>query len=421
MSSTQSGVSITYGTEANSCTLSQSPTFTEAGNHTVYFQVACAGYNTIQSSTKVCIWPEGTALSETFDLNGLNLPDGWTSETTENGQWVVEEGYNDGFTAAHSGTYNAVSPELYSNNVCKLTSPIFAVDGSYNAARLNFWYANRGYSTYFDELIVYYRTEADGALTRVANITSKHDNWAYASYLLPATACQVVFEYKSHNGYTIGLDDVEVVGVHAYAIDYTLNGGTVATANPTIYDDLAEITLTNPTRDYHDFTGWTGSNGSTPQTTVTISKDSTGDRSYEANWQLTAYTIGYNLDGGTVATPNPDTYTVESNDITLLNPTKSGFTFTGWTGTGLDAAATEVTIAHGSYGNREYTATWQADIVELADGTDYTRTEDDVVGNATYTKTIDDEHVGKHQAWLVPFDYTLTAAAWRNSPSTKST
>ena len=70
------------------------------------------------------------------------------------------------------------------------------------------------------------------------------------------------------------------------------------------------------------------------------------------------YSIGYDLAGGSVATENPTTYTIESDAITLNNPTKDGYTFAGWTGTGLTDATTTVTIAHGSTGNREYTATW---------------------------------------------------------------
>ena len=72
------------------------------------------------------------------------------------------------------------------------------------------------------------------------------------------------------------------------------------------------------------------------------------------------YTITYDLAGGTVATENPATYTIESSDITLNNPTKDGYTFAGWTGTGLDAATETVTITQGSTGNRTYTATWTA-------------------------------------------------------------
>ncbi len=48
--------------------------------------------------------------------------------------------------------------------------------------------------------------------------------------------------------------------------------------------------------------------------------------------------------------------------------------------------------------------------VVLADGTAYTQTKDLTVTSATYTKTLGLERVDKHQAWLVPFDYTITAA-----------
>lgn len=45
------------------------------------------------------------------------------------------------------------------------------------------------------------------------------------------------------------------------------------------------FSLETPSKTGYTFTGWTGSNGSTPQTTVTISQGSTGDRVYTANWK----------------------------------------------------------------------------------------------------------------------------------------
>ncbi len=73
----------------------------------------------------------------------------------------------------------------------------------------------------------------------------------------------------------------------------------------------------------------------------------------------TEYTITYDLAGGT-AEGNPDTYTIETVDFTLKNPTKSGYTFTGWSGTGLDGENNmTVTIPTGSTGNRAYTAHWR--------------------------------------------------------------
>ena len=73
----------------------------------------------------------------------------------------------------------------------------------------------------------------------------------------------------------------------------------------------------------------------------------------------TEYTITYDLAGGT-AEDNPDTYTIETRTFTLKNPTKSGYTFTGWSGTGLDGENNmTVTIPTGSTGNRTYTAHWR--------------------------------------------------------------
>ena len=77
-------------------------------------------------------------------------------------------------------------------------------------------------------------------------------------------------------------------------------------------------------------------------------------------WQRDTYAITYDLDGGTAAEGNPDSYTVETDAFTLKNPTRPGYTFTGWSGTGLTGEDNlTVTIQKGSTGNRSYTAHWR--------------------------------------------------------------
>lgn len=73
---------------------------------------------------------------------------------------------------------------------------------------------------------------------------------------------------------------------------------------------------------------------------------------------VTTYHIKYTLDGGTMSGA-PETYTENSADITLPQPTKADYRFTGWTGTDLTAQTMEVTIPTGSKGDREYTANWE--------------------------------------------------------------
>ena len=124
------------------------------------------------------------------------------------------------------------------------------------------------------------------------------------------------------------------------------------------------FTLNNPTREGYRFTGWTGSNGDTPSN-VTIQVGTTGNKTYTANFVKVDYTINYDLDGGTVAEANPTTYSIESSAITLNNPTKDGYNFTGWTGTGLSAITKDVIIPAGSTGNRNYVAHYEPQIYTI--------------------------------------------------------
>lgn len=120
-----------------------------------------------------------------------------------------------------------------------------------------------------------------------------------------------------------------------YTITYNLDGGTVASANPTTYNiESAQITLNNPTKDDYTFVGWTLDDSETLLTTATIPKGSTGNRTYTAHFEHKQYTITYNLDGGALAegVTNPATYTSVSSPITLNNPTKEDYTFIGWSG-----------------------------------------------------------------------------------------
>ena len=86
-----------------------------------------------------------------------------------------------------------------------------------------------------------------------------------------------------------------------------------------------------------------------------------------AQWAPITYSITYDLAGGTVATANPASYNIESNNFTLANPTRTGYTFAGWTGTGLNEPTMEVTIPTGSTEHRTYTATW-TDVWGIAGG-----------------------------------------------------
>ena len=55
-----------------------------------------------------------------------------------------------------------------------------------------------------------------------------------------------------------------------------------------------------------------------------------------AKWQANNYKIAYNLDGGTYGTSHPTSADYDTM-VTIDNPSKAGYTFTGWTITGYDS------------------------------------------------------------------------------------
>lgn len=155
-----------------------------------------------------------------------------------------------------------------------------------------------------------------------------------------------------------GARNYTAVFTQRFTITCNLNEGTLDDANPTSYNVTSEnITLNAPSKNGYDFVGWTGSNGEVPETTVTIVQGSTGNRIYNANYSAVAYTITYDLDGGIVEGYNSTGYNIGSETITLINPSKIGYIFTGWSGTGLVGNDNMlVSIPQGSTEAKSFTA-----------------------------------------------------------------
>ena len=182
----------------------------------------------------------------------------------------------------------------------------------------------------------------------------------------------------------------------------TVTTGTIsavgkATASPTTLTS-GDVTVTLPT-----LTGFTTkytTNGAAPSTSSTtytgpftvssnctvlyVYTDGTNINSAGTlgitNIDKTAYTITYNLNGGSIS-GQPTTYKVDTANITLPTPTRTGYTFNGWTGSNGTTAQKSVTIAKGSRGNKTYTANWEA--ASLPTTTAYTGYYADVDDNGS--------------------------------------
>ena len=116
--------------------------------------------------------------------------------------------------------------------------------------------------------------------------------------------------------------------------------------------------LPTPVRTGYIFLGWTGEGITEPQKTMEIPQGSTGNRTYTANWQVIEYTIITLLEGGNAGSSQVYFYTVEQT-VTLPTPTRTGYTFLGWTGEGITTPQPNVTIPKGSTGDKKYIENWE--------------------------------------------------------------
>jgi len=140
--------------------------------------------------------------------------------------------------------------------------------------------------------------------------------------------------------------------IQIYTVLFNSNGGSPVPASQNVeYKATANIP-TPPTKADYDLDGWLldGSiyNFSTPVT---------GNITLNANWIPHPYSITYNTDGGICATC-PASYTIESQLITLPEPTKAGYGFNGWFDNSGFSGTPITTIQAGSTGNKTFYAKW---------------------------------------------------------------
>ena len=158
-----------------------------------------------------------------------------------------------------------------------------------------------------------------------------------------------------------------------YAITWVVNESGTINETPE-YSKTAFLggAITAPTvtaKDGYAFGGWYTDRKFTESSKFTDGETMPNhDVTFYAKWTAIQYEITYVLDGGTNVSGNPAQYTVETEKIALVAPTKTGYAFEGWYSD--NTYSTKVTeIATGSVGDvtlyakwtiNQYTITWNA-------------------------------------------------------------
>ena len=176
--------------------------------------------------------------------------------------------------------------------------------------------------------------------------------------------------------------------VVTYRISYDLAGGEFTGDYPQTYNiESATFSLVTPVKRGYTFLGWDDGE----MKVVQIPKGSMGNKRFTATWEvLVPYSITYNLGGGTNATGNPETYTIE-DEIEFLDPYYINGDFIEWQ----DKDGNKVTkIKRGTVGDIFITAVYDLYDVKLSLSNDDTFS---VVGKQTDGNTVNikSEYKGK--------------------------
>ena len=154
------------------------------------------------------------------------------------------------------------------------------------------------------------------------------------------------------SNYTLGAANITIPAVYSlneYTITYANTKGA-ENSNPSDYSVITgTFQLADLQCDGYDFAGWyKGSNKITA-----IEQGTTGNITLTAKWTPITYSITYN-DEKNLTHSNPDTYTIESDTITLSPLSADGYIFEGW----YNGNKKVTSIPKGSIGDLKLTAKW---------------------------------------------------------------
>lgn len=123
-------------------------------------------------------------------------------------------------------------------------------------------------------------------------------------------------------------------------------------------------------KDGYTFKGWKEAGDTTDTVVTSIPADNTTAKSFVAMWTPTSYSITYtNVDNTQEGLNNPVAYTVETEAITLKNPSKTGMTFTGWKETKVfkdSAPKTTYVIPKDTTGDLSFEAVFENKVCNVA-------------------------------------------------------
>ena len=144
-----------------------------------------------------------------------------------------------------------------------------------------------------------------------------------------------------------------------YSIEYHLSGGQNNPENIYQYNiESSDLILKDAIKTGYSFEGWYLEEDHINKIEI-IHTGSMVDVEIYAKFSLITYGINYDLDGGVFVDDFTETFNVESGNINIPNPIKTGYEFLGWTGSNGNIPQKDLNISSYVAESRHYKANWE--------------------------------------------------------------
>ncbi|MBQ6019850.1 MAG: InlB B-repeat-containing protein [Clostridia bacterium] len=326
----------TYGAGAGTLTASWTPI-----NYTITYNVN--GGNALSSST-LGYNITSTSTLATPTRTGYSFA-GW-KPSADAGNWAASTTYSGGSSV--NGKYSNVTL------VAQWTVNQYSLTVNPNGGSFNNTTGNSSFTQNYGS------TKTMGDATRTAYDFAGWTHSGYGSY----NSSTKVFTFGAGTG-TLTASWTPI----NYTITYNANGGSVSPATLG-YNIESTSTLAEPTREGYSFTGWKPSadagkwSASTTYAKGASVKTMYGNVTLVAQWQINQYTLTVDPNAGTWNGSTTNATFTQNYQSTkeIADPSRTGYTFTGWTlsGKGSWDAATK-TFTYGA-GAATLKAGWNANV-----------------------------------------------------------
>ena len=268
--------------------------------------------------------------------------------------WVEIQAIYQGRNVALGKTISTASNVVSSPGTGKITN---IVDGDVTSFEYSLFAPTKqcvtldlGQTYNLDEIAVWHYWDDNRIVYDNSTIVSS-DNITWTNITLP-------FSNETSTGKRINAYETYT---QPLTLTLNLNGGTYGPQEgDIIYYMKSEqsILLSTPTKVGYAFSGWTVSGTDSSLNDSTFVMGST-DTTLTAKWSLATYTLTINPNGGVLnGTTNNSTYNLASGSTeNILNPTRTGYVFAGWTLSGQGSSMSGTTFTMG-YENATLTAKW---------------------------------------------------------------